>query len=86
MVEEAGEFAGAYRRWRGYARRPGSREAMEEELVDVVISSFFAADDYGIDLHRGDQSQFLQASARMTRWHYRQMELQIATRYGHFFP
>lgn len=50
VVEEAGEFAGAYRRWRGYARRPGSFEEMAEELADVVISAFFAADDYGVDL------------------------------------
>lgn len=50
VVEEAGEFAGAYRRWRGYARRPGSFHEMAEELADVVIAAFFAADDYGVDL------------------------------------
>lgn len=50
VAEEAGEFVKAYRRWRGYSRTPGDFDSMADELADVVISAFFAADDYGIDL------------------------------------
>lgn len=39
VVEEAGEFIGAYRRWRGFARRPGSADDVENELADVIIST-----------------------------------------------
>lgn len=38
--EEGGEFVGAYRRWKGFARRPGTKEELCEELSDVVISAF----------------------------------------------
>lgn len=40
VVEEAGEFIGAYRRWRGFARRDGDIDAVTSELADVIISSF----------------------------------------------
>lgn len=40
VVEEAGEFIGAYRRWRGFARRPGELEDVTSELADVIIASF----------------------------------------------
>lgn len=42
VAEEGGEAAGAYRRWRGFARRPGSPEAVEDELADCVISAMVA--------------------------------------------
>lgn len=44
VAEEAGEFVGAYRRWAGLARRPGPFSAVEEELADVVITSFVMAE------------------------------------------
>lgn len=39
VVEEAGEFVGAYRRWRGFARRPGNAQDVEDELADVIVST-----------------------------------------------
>lgn len=39
VVEEAGEFIGAYGRWRGFARRAGTLADVTEELSDVVIAS-----------------------------------------------
>lgn len=39
VAEEAGEFVGAYRRWRGFARRAGSPEDVENELADVIVST-----------------------------------------------
>lgn len=38
-VEEAGEFIGAYRRWRGFARRAGTSEDVQAELADCIISA-----------------------------------------------
>jgi NTP pyrophosphatase (non-canonical NTP hydrolase) len=35
--EEAGEALGAYRRWRGFARRAGSAQEVYDELADVLI-------------------------------------------------
>lgn len=43
VAEEAGEFLASYRRWRGLARRPGSREEMEAELADVLITCYVTA-------------------------------------------
>jgi hypothetical protein len=39
VAEEAGEFIGAYRRWRGFARRAGSHEDVEAEMADVIVST-----------------------------------------------
>jgi NTP pyrophosphatase (non-canonical NTP hydrolase) len=50
LVEEAGEFAGAMRRWMGLARRNGTRIDAMQELADVVISAHVAAHVYGFDL------------------------------------
>ena len=50
VAEEAGEFTGAYRRWAGLARRPGTWDEMEAELADVVITAYITADVLGIDL------------------------------------
>jgi NTP pyrophosphatase (non-canonical NTP hydrolase) len=48
--EEAGEFVGAFRRYMGWARRSGSFAEMAEELADVVIMSWVAANYLGVDL------------------------------------
>jgi NTP pyrophosphatase (non-canonical NTP hydrolase) len=50
LAEEAGEFAGAYRRYRGMARRSGTIEEMASELADVVITAFVTAVVLNIDL------------------------------------
>ncbi|WP_433607780.1 MazG nucleotide pyrophosphohydrolase domain-containing protein [Dactylosporangium sp. CA-139114] len=52
LAEEAGEFVGAVRRHYGMARRTGSREDVEAELADVVITAFVTAHTMGIDLER----------------------------------
>lgn len=50
LVEEAGEFAAAARRYMGMARRTGTKRDVETELADVVITAFVAANVFGIDL------------------------------------
>lgn len=50
LGEEVGEFLGAYRRWRGQARRTGAVEEVITELADVVITAFVTAEEYGWDL------------------------------------
>lgn len=50
VAEEAGEFVGAYRRWSGQARRSGTKEEMANELADVLVTCFTAAESLGIDL------------------------------------
>jgi NTP pyrophosphatase (non-canonical NTP hydrolase) len=55
LAEEAGEFVGAWRRWKGMARRTGTKEEMEEELADVVITAYTAA--YVLDSDLNDAIQ-----------------------------
>jgi NTP pyrophosphatase (non-canonical NTP hydrolase) len=43
LVEEAGEFVGAYRRWAGMARRAGRWLDVELEAADVSISTHVLA-------------------------------------------
>ncbi len=50
LAEETGEFVGAYRRWKGMARRSGPFSDVEAELADVVITAFVVADRLGVDL------------------------------------
>lgn len=50
VAEEAGEFVGAFRRWAGMARRPGTFEEMEHELADVVLAAFATAVSLEMDL------------------------------------
>lgn len=50
LAEEAGEFVGAMRRWRGMARRTGTEEEAQKELADVVITAYGMADVMGWDL------------------------------------
>ena len=52
IAEEAGEFVGAYRRWKGMARRNGTREEMEDELADVIITAFVTAEVLDVDIER----------------------------------
>ncbi|GLY90291.1 MazG-like family protein [Actinoallomurus iriomotensis] len=48
LAEEAGEFAGAYRRWAGMARRTGSWDDVTAELADVVVTAYVAANVLGL--------------------------------------
>ena len=50
VVGEAGEFAEAYRRYSGYARRKGNISETAEELADVVIAAYVAAQSLNINL------------------------------------
>ena len=50
IAEEAGEFVGAYNRWSGRARRIGTREEMEDELADVIVTAFVTAHVFGMDI------------------------------------
>lgn len=52
VAEEAGEFIGAMRRWRGMARRSGTEEEAQKELADLVITCYAMADVMGWDLDR----------------------------------
>lgn len=58
VVGEAGEFAEAYRRFTGHARRLGSYDDMCEELADVVISAATCASQLGIDLDEAVEQKF----------------------------
>lgn len=49
VAEEAGEFIGAYRRYRGGARRAADIEEVAFELADVVISSMIMFQRLGLD-------------------------------------
>jgi NTP pyrophosphatase (non-canonical NTP hydrolase) len=51
VAEEAGELVGAYRRWAGKARRPGTRRDLEDEIADVLIVTATFAERAGIDLN-----------------------------------
>lgn len=50
LIEEVGEFAGAYRRYRGMARRAGSFDEVRMELADVVITAAVTAAEMDVDL------------------------------------
>lgn len=49
LAEEVGEFVGAWRRWRGQARRTDTREHVIEELADVVITAYVLASEAEFD-------------------------------------
>ena len=51
LVEEAGEFIGAFRRWKGMARRTGTETEVQEELADVIITAFVTAQEFGWDIN-----------------------------------
>lgn len=50
VAEEAGELMGAYRRWAGKARRPGTRRELEAEIADLLIVTAVFAVRLGIDI------------------------------------
>ncbi len=50
VCEEAGELAGAYRRWAGKARRKGTFEELCDEVADVLIVTAVFAHRAGIDI------------------------------------
>lgn len=50
LAEEAGEFVGAMRRWRGMARRHGTEQEAQDELADVVLCAYAMADVMGWDM------------------------------------
>lgn len=52
LAEETGEFVGAARRYMGLARRSGTRQEMEHELADVIISAFAVSSVLDIDLRK----------------------------------
>ena len=52
VAEEAGEMVGAYRRYTGRARRTGTREELEHEIADVLITAAVLAEMLGIDIDK----------------------------------
>ncbi len=50
VAGEAGEMAEAYRRLTGHARRTGTVEELSAEMADVVMTTYMAAHQLGIDL------------------------------------
>lgn len=50
VVGEAGEFAEAYRRYTGNARRISNQDDVGLELADVVISAYVMAELLQLDL------------------------------------
>jgi NTP pyrophosphatase (non-canonical NTP hydrolase) len=57
LMEEVGEFAGAYRRATGRARRTDTMEHAYEELADVVIVAYVIANALEIDLDQEIQKK-----------------------------
>lgn len=57
LMEEVGEFAGAYRRATGRARRTDTLEHAYEELADVVIVAYVIANALEIDLDQEIQKK-----------------------------
>jgi len=57
FAEESGEFVGAYRRWKGLARRTGDFNEMAKELADVRISTQVVAQILNIPLDRYVESK-----------------------------
>lgn len=50
IAEEAGEVVKAWARYSGQARRAGTFDAVCEELADLVITCYVAAEHFKIDL------------------------------------
>ncbi len=50
LAEEVGEFVGAFRRHYGLARRQGSHAEVAEELADVIIGAYVAAEYLDVSL------------------------------------
>ncbi|HEX5120465.1 MAG TPA: hypothetical protein VFW65_35235 [Pseudonocardiaceae bacterium] len=50
LIEEAGEFIGAYRRCAGLARRRGNLQDVHAELADVLITAYVTAAELGLTI------------------------------------
>ena len=50
VAEEAGELVGAYRRWAGKARRPGTLGEVRAEIADVLIVTAVLAERLGVNI------------------------------------
>ena len=64
VVEEAGEFAGTVRRYMGLARRDGSKQDMQDELADVIISAFVAGAALHIDIQAAIETKLAKVMSR----------------------
>jgi hypothetical protein len=54
LVEEAGEFNGAFRRWKGLARRSGTFEDVQAEAADIVITAYVTGAVLGLTIPPAD--------------------------------
>lgn len=50
LGEEVGEFLQQWRRWRGWARQPGTEMRAAEELADVIITGYVTAAEQEWDI------------------------------------
>lgn len=66
VAEEAGELLGAYRRWSGRARRPGSLADVQAEIADVLIVTAMFAHRLGVDITAAVEDKLKVIYAR--RW------------------
>lgn len=57
VCEEAGELAGAYRRWAKKARRTGTLREVQDEIADVLIVTAVLAEFLGVDLTEAVQQK-----------------------------
>lgn len=64
LAEEAGEFVGAMRRWRGMARRSGTEAEAQAELADVIMSAYAMADVLGWDVDEIIQAKLKKVLSR----------------------
>lgn len=64
LAEEVGEFVGAWRRWRGQARRSDTVEHVREELSDVVITAYVTAAEQGWDLNADIRTKLAEIMTR----------------------
>ncbi len=64
VAEEAGEFIGEWRRLKGFARRPGDKDAMLSELADVLISGLIMFSTLGEDAEEHVQAKLLKIVSR----------------------
>lgn len=82
LAEEVGEFVGAYRRWKGLARRSGTFDDVRHELADVVITSYVTAAVLDIDLARAIREKFHIIFSRGFRENNETQELEQIVRHS----
>lgn len=51
IAEECGEVVKAYRRWTGQSRLSGTREEVEVEIADVIITAYATAYVFNVDIN-----------------------------------